>query len=101
MIANSITEFIANFTNDIHNGLYSTNEEALKSEQHFLEVHTQIDIINCHKIENWKVYVYTITTYNKHICKSWHRGLGSTIAASLGRCYGRTNNFERNANHQP
>ena len=57
LIAKSITELIANFANDIDKGLYSLNEEALEDGQHFLEVDTEIDIINWHKIEKWKAYV--------------------------------------------
>lgn len=57
LIANSITELIANFANDLDKGLYSLNEEALEDEQHFLEADAQIDIANWHKIEKWKGYV--------------------------------------------
>jgi cell wall assembly regulator SMI1 len=57
LIANSITELIANFANDIDKGLYSLNEEALEDDQHFLEADTQIDIVNWHKIDKWKAYV--------------------------------------------
>ena len=57
LIAHSITELIENFANDIDKGLYSLNEEALEDDQHFLEVNTQIDIINWHKIDKWKEYV--------------------------------------------
>ncbi len=56
-IANSITEMIEKFANDIDQGLYTLNEEALEDDQHFLEVDTEIDIVNWHKIEKWKHYV--------------------------------------------
>lgn len=57
LIANSIKELIANFANDIDKGFYSLNEEALEDGQHFLEVDTQIDLINWHKIAKWKDYL--------------------------------------------
>lgn len=56
LIANSITQLIANFATDINKGLYALNEEALEDEQHFLEADTQIDIVNWHKMEKWKHY---------------------------------------------
>lgn len=57
LIANSITELLENFANDIDNGLYSLNEEALEDGQHYLELDTQIDLINWHNIPKWKDYV--------------------------------------------
>ena len=57
LIANSISQLIENFANDIDKGLYSLNEEALEDEQHFLEVDNQIDIINWFKIEKWNAYI--------------------------------------------
>jgi cell wall assembly regulator SMI1 len=57
LIADSIGALINNFANDLDNGLYSLNEEALEDGQHFLETVAGIDIVNWHNIEQWKKYV--------------------------------------------
>ena len=57
LIANSMTDLINKFANDLETGMYSLNEEALEDEQHFLETAQEIDIENWHHIERWKKYV--------------------------------------------
>lgn len=55
-IASSITELLEQVANDMENGLYYLNEEALEDEHHFLDVDNGIDIVNWHHIERWQHY---------------------------------------------
>ncbi|MDB5200952.1 MAG: hypothetical protein JWQ27_361 [Ferruginibacter sp.] len=57
LIANSVTELLGNFSQDLKSGLYSLNEEALEDGQHFLEPAQSIDIGNWHHVEKWKKYL--------------------------------------------
>lgn len=53
VVAKSVDELLSNFADDLENGLYSLNEEALEDGNHHLEVDPNIDIVNWHFIEKY------------------------------------------------
>jgi cell wall assembly regulator SMI1 len=57
LIAASTSALIQQFADDIVNGKYTLNDEALEDGQHFLEPVTELDIINWHHIDKWKKYL--------------------------------------------
>jgi cell wall assembly regulator SMI1 len=56
LIAPSAAALTGQFANDLQNGLYALNEEAMEDDNHFLEPDTTIDIVNWHHIDKWKHY---------------------------------------------
>lgn len=54
LVANSTSELINSFENDLENNLYQLDEDALEDGNHYLTVDSSIDIINWETSEIWK-----------------------------------------------
>ena len=54
LVANSTTELIEDFANDLENGLYHLQADALEDGNHYLEPDGKIDIVNWQTSERWK-----------------------------------------------
>ena len=54
LVAESVSQLVSDFLDDLNNGLYFLNEEALEDSCHFLEVDEAIDIINWYDSTKWK-----------------------------------------------
>lgn len=54
LVAASTTELIANFANDLEQGLYHLDEDALEDGNHYLTPDDKIDLINWQLSECWK-----------------------------------------------
>ena len=54
LVANSTEQLIKDFLQDLQNGEYFLNEEALEDDNHFLELAQEIDIVNWFKSTKWK-----------------------------------------------
>jgi cell wall assembly regulator SMI1 len=53
LVANSITDLLQQFSDDLDNDLYQLNEDALEDENEFLESDAAIDLVNWHMSERW------------------------------------------------
>ena len=53
LVANSITELVANFVKDLEDGLYYLHPEALEDNNHYLQTDTANDIVNWQSSEKW------------------------------------------------
>lgn len=54
LVAKSAAAFVADFINDLENGLYHLQSNALEEGNHFLEASGQIDLINWYSSEKWR-----------------------------------------------
>ena len=52
-LADSIEKFIEDFSNDLANGRYTLNQEALEAGEHWLETDAEIDLINWYGTQRW------------------------------------------------
>lgn len=53
LVANSLSDLLEQFCNDLQNDLYQLNEDALEDENEFLESDPSIDLVNWHMSERW------------------------------------------------
>lgn len=54
LVANSTRELVINFKNDLENGLYQLDDDAMEDKNHYLTADQKIDIINWESSEIWK-----------------------------------------------
>lgn len=53
LVAKNVDELVENFSNDLDNGLYTLNEDALQDGNHYLAVNEKIDLINWFGNARW------------------------------------------------
>jgi cell wall assembly regulator SMI1 len=53
LVANSLSDLLAQFCNDLQSDLYQLNEDALEDENEFLDSDPSIDLVNWHMSERW------------------------------------------------
>ncbi|MGG5507177.1 MULTISPECIES: SMI1/KNR4 family protein [unclassified Myroides] len=54
LVASSTASLIADFDRDLQQGLYFLDEDALEDDNHYLETHASIDLVNWYHSEKWK-----------------------------------------------
>ena len=54
LVAQSTADFVADFVNDLENGLYHLQPDALSEGNHFLEPANEIDLVNWYQSKKWQ-----------------------------------------------